>query len=103
MNTETLQTMDQQYIWHPFAPMKRWLDTPPLVIERGEGMYLIDTDGNKYLDWMMSYGALPLGHAHPEIIQSITEGVSTGMHFAAATEIELEVAEQLQAIIPNAE
>jgi glutamate-1-semialdehyde 2,1-aminomutase len=64
---------------------------------------LYDADGNRYIDWMMAYGALPLGHAHPEVVRAVAEGASTGMHFAAATEIELEVAEQIQKVIPNAE
>jgi len=75
----------------------------PIFIKKGSGPYLFDVDGNRYIDWMMSYGALPLGHAHPEVLEAVREGVSTGMHFAAATEIELEIAELLQTVIPNAE
>ncbi len=52
---------------------------------------------------MMAFGALPLGHAHPEIVEAITEAASTGAHFASATPVELEVAEMLQKIVPNAE
>jgi glutamate-1-semialdehyde 2,1-aminomutase len=75
----------------------------PLFIERGEGAYIYDADGNRYVDWMMAYGALSLGHAHPKIVEAVTEAVSTGSLFAAATQIEVEVAELLQDMIPCAE
>ncbi len=76
---------------------------PPLFMERACGSRIYDVDGNEYIDWMMAFGALPLGHAHPEIVEAITEAATTGAHFAAATPVELEVAEMLQRIIPNAE
>lgn len=75
----------------------------PLFIERGSGARLWDADGNEYLDWMMAYGALPLGHAHPRVVEAITEAASGGTLFAAATEIEVEVAEILRGMIPGAE
>jgi glutamate-1-semialdehyde 2,1-aminomutase len=72
-------------------------------MERGRGSRIYDVDGNEYIDWMMAFGALPLGHAHPEVIEAITEAASTGAHFATATPVELEVAEMIQQIVPNAE
>lgn len=75
----------------------------PLFMERGHGAYIYDVDGNRYVDWMMAYGALPLGHAHPRVVDAVGEGVSSGAHFATATEIEIEVAEMLQKMIPSAE
>lgn len=75
----------------------------PIFMERGRGSRLYDVDGNEYIDWMMAFGALPLGHAHPEIVEAITEAAATGAHFATATKVELEVAEMLQKIVPNAE
>ena len=72
-------------------------------MERGRGSRIYDVDGNEYIDWMMAFGALPLGHAHPEIVEAITEAAATGAHFASATPVELEVAEMLQAMVPNAE
>ena len=75
----------------------------PLFIERGSGARLWDADGNEYLDWMMAYGALPLGHAHPRVVEAITEAASGSTLFAAATEIEIEVAEMLRGMIPGAE
>jgi len=74
-----------------------------LFIRRGEGARIEDEDGNRYLDWMMAYGALPLGHAHPAVVGAIREAATSGALFAAATEVEVEVAEILQKIIPGAE
>jgi glutamate-1-semialdehyde 2,1-aminomutase len=75
----------------------------PIFMERSRGSRLYDVDGNEYIDWMMAFGALPLGHAHPEVVEAITEAAATGAHFATATPIELEVAEMLQKMIPNAD
>ena len=75
----------------------------PLFMERGCGSRIYDVDGNEYIDWMMAFGALPLGHAHPEVVEAITEAASTGAHFATATPVEFEVAEMIQKIVPNAE
>ena len=75
----------------------------PIFMERGRGSRIYDVDGNEYIDWMMAFGALPLGHAHPEVVEAITEAAFTGAHFAAANPVELEVAEMLQKIVPNAE
>jgi glutamate-1-semialdehyde 2,1-aminomutase len=75
----------------------------PIFMERGQGSRIYDVDGNEYIDWMMAFGALPLGHAHPEIVEAITEAATTGAHFATATPVEIEVAEMIQKIVPNAE
>jgi glutamate-1-semialdehyde 2,1-aminomutase len=75
----------------------------PIFMQRGQGSRLYDVDGNEYIDWMMGFGALPWGHADPEVTQAIAEGAATGAHFATATEIEIEVAELLRQIVPNAE
>ena len=75
----------------------------PLFIDRAEGAYVYDVDGNKYLDWMMAYGALPLGHAHPRVVHAINAAAAEGTLFASATEVEVEVAELIQQMVPNAE
>jgi glutamate-1-semialdehyde 2,1-aminomutase len=75
----------------------------PLFIQRGEGAYVYDADGNRYVDWMMAYGALPLGHAHPLIVEAVNQAATTGTLFAAATEIEIEVAELIQQMVSGAE
>jgi glutamate-1-semialdehyde 2,1-aminomutase len=75
----------------------------PIFIERAEGAWLEDVDGNRYVDWMMAYGALPLGHAHPAVTAAIAEAAATGALFAAATEIEIEVAAAIRSMVPSAE
>ena len=75
----------------------------PLFMQRGQGSRIYDVDGNEYIDWMMGFGALPLGHAHPEVVEAVTQAAASGAHFATATEVELEVAELIQKIVPNAE
>src|SRR3984957_19291625 len=75
----------------------------PIFMERGRGSRIFDVDGNEYIDWMMAFGALPLGHAHPEVTEAIAEAAASGAHFATATPVELEVAEMIQKIVPNAE
>ncbi len=75
----------------------------PLFICRGQGARVYDVDGNSYVDWMMAYGALPLGHAHPRVVEAITAAAASGNHFATATEIEVEVAEQIAGMVPGAE
>ncbi len=74
----------------------------PIFMQRGQGSRLYDVDGNEYIDWMMGFGALPWGHADPEVTRAIAEGAASGAHFATATEIEVEVAELLRQIVPNA-
>jgi len=75
----------------------------PLFMQRGKGSRIYDVDGNEYIDWMMAFGALPLGHAHPAVATAISDAASTGAHFATATEIEIEVAELLRKLAPCAE
>ncbi len=75
----------------------------PLFLERAHGSSIWDVDGNRYIDWMMAYGALPLGHAHPAVVEAIQTAASDGNHFATATEIEVEVAELIQKAVPGAE
>ena len=75
----------------------------PTFMQRGRGSRIYDVDGNEYIGWMMAFGALPLGHAHPEVVEAINEAATSGAHFATATPVELEVAEMIQKIVPNAE
>ena len=77
-------------------------DYPPFI-DHGSGARIVDIDGNEYIDWMLSYGALPLGHAHPAVTSAIEEAARTGTHFAAASEVEVDVAEAIQAMVPGAE
>jgi len=75
----------------------------PLVLERGHGSHVWDIDGNEYVDFMMSFGALIHGHAHPKIVEVVSQAIAEGSHFAAATTAELEAAERFCRIVPTAE
>jgi glutamate-1-semialdehyde 2,1-aminomutase len=75
----------------------------PIVLERGQGSHVWDLDGNQYIDFMMSFGALIQGHAHPKIVEAVTQTIAEGSHFAAATSAEAEAAERLRRMVPTAE
>ena len=59
--------LDHRHLWHPFTPMRVWLDSPPLVIAAAEGNELIDTEGHRYLDGVSSLWCNVHGHRHPKI------------------------------------
>ena len=75
----------------------------PIVLERGQGSQVWDVDGNQYTDFMMSFGALIHGHAHPAIVDAVYQAMAQGPHFAAATPAELEAAERFCRMVPAAE
>ena len=77
--------------------------TTPRYMSHGEGSRLYDVDGREYIDWMMAFGALPLGHAHPKIVETVTKEIARGSHFATALEVEVEVAEILVDLLPHVE
>ena len=75
----------------------------PIMLERGQGSSVWDIDGNEYIDFMMSFGALIQGHAHPTLIKTVSEAMAEGSHFAAATSAEIEAAECFRRMVPSAE
>jgi glutamate-1-semialdehyde 2,1-aminomutase len=75
----------------------------PVFLERGQGSHAWDVDGNEYVDFMMSFGALIQGHAHPGLVEVVSRTMSEGSHFAAATSAEVEAAERLRRMVPSAE
>lgn len=75
----------------------------PPFIKRGEGTYIYDEDGNKYIDYVGSWGPLILGHCHPEIVKNLKEVVDRGTSFGACTEIEIKMAELMVESIPSLE
>ncbi len=75
----------------------------PLFIDRGEGAYLYDVDGNHFVDYVLSWGPLILGHAHPAIVQAITEAAARGTSFGAPSPLELDLAKLIQQIMPSIE
>jgi glutamate-1-semialdehyde 2,1-aminomutase len=75
----------------------------PPFIERGEGPYLFDVDGNRYLDYVGSWGPLILGHAHPEVVAAVERALRKGTSFGAPTEAEAELAEMVIDAVPSVE
>ncbi len=73
----------------------------PLFIARGEGAYLVDVDGNRYLDCIGSWGPLLFGHAHPRILKAIQARLPLGTSFGAPTELEVELAEAIRLAVPS--
>ena len=72
----------------------------PLIIERGHGQHLYDADGNELLDYVCSWGAMLLGHAHPAVTQAIAEQAQRGTSFGVTTELEVELATLITRAIP---
>ena len=75
----------------------------PVVMERGEGAYLVDVDGNRYLDYVGSWGPLILGHSHPGVTQAIQAAMTRGTSFGAPTAAENELAEIIVEAVPSIE
>ncbi|HEX6331785.1 MAG TPA: glutamate-1-semialdehyde 2,1-aminomutase [Actinomycetota bacterium] len=75
----------------------------PHFAVRGEGAYLIDADGNRYVDLIQSWGALLFGHARREIVEAATAAATRGTSFGAPTELEVELAERITAAMPAVE
>jgi len=75
----------------------------PVFFRRGEGAYLEDVEGNRYLDWVMSWGPLIFGHADPDTVEAVVEAAHEGMTFGAPTEREVELAEEIVAAVPSIE
>ena len=99
-----LAELDKKYIWHPFTQMSDYLNREPLVIVRGEGSYLIDSDGNRYLDGVSSLWVNIHGHRRPEIDKAIVEQLGKIAHttmLGLANEPASLLAERLVSIAPG--
>ncbi len=75
----------------------------PIFIDHAAGQYLYDLDGNRYVDYIGSWGPMILGHAHPEVLEAIVKAASKGTSFGAPTESESHLAELILAAIPSME
>src|SRR6266851_4530334 len=75
----------------------------PLFVGRGDGAYLEDVDGNRYVDWVMSWGPLIFGHADPETLAAVVEAAERGTSFGAPTEAEVELAQEIVDAVPSIE
>jgi glutamate-1-semialdehyde 2,1-aminomutase len=81
----------------------RSIGRDPIFVARGEGAELIDVDGNRYVDWVMSWGPLIAGHAHPDVVAAVTAAAAAGTSFGAPTEAEVELAAEVVERVPSAE
>jgi glutamate-1-semialdehyde 2,1-aminomutase len=79
----------------------RQIGRDPIFIERGEGCHLYDVDGNRYVDWVCSWGPLILGHAHARVVEAVREAAARGTSYGAATEAEVDLAEEVAGRIPS--
>jgi glutamate-1-semialdehyde 2,1-aminomutase len=75
----------------------------PFFARRGEGAYIEDTEGRRYVDWVMSWGPLVFGHADPEIVEAVQEAAADGTTFGTPTEREVELAEEIVDAVPSIE
>lgn len=102
--TEDLRRRDHAHVWHPFTPQSVWFADDAPVIDRGEGMELIDTDGNRYIDGVSSLWVNVHGHSHPTIVEAIVEQTQRLQHatFLGLTHAPgVELAERLVALAPG--
>ncbi len=81
----------------------RSIGRDPLFVARGEGAELVDVDGNRYVDWVLSWGPLIAGHAHPDVVGAVTSAAQAGTSFGAPTEAEVELAAVVAERMPSAE
>lgn len=75
----------------------------PLFIEKGAGAYLQDVDGNRYIDYVLSWGPLILGHAHPEVVEAVKNAAELGTSYGAPSPLEIELARLVQKFMPTLE
>ena len=87
----------------PVRAMKAVGLEQPLFAARGEGAYLEDAEGRRYLDWVLSWGPLIFGHADPETVEAVVAAAREGTSFGTATEREVELAEEIVAAVPSVE
>jgi glutamate-1-semialdehyde 2,1-aminomutase len=81
----------------------RQIGRDPVFIERAEGCRLYDVEGNRYIDWIGSWGPMILGHAEPAVVSAVIEAAKRGTSFGAATLAEVQLAEEVAARMPSVE
>lgn len=102
--TGDLRASDFQHVWHPFTPHTVWFDDDAPIIERGEGCWLIDTEGRRYIDGVSSLWVNTHGHGHPHIVDAITRQAATLQHstFLGLSHPQgIRLAERLVALAPE--
>ncbi|MEI6225492.1 MAG: adenosylmethionine--8-amino-7-oxononanoate transaminase [Deltaproteobacteria bacterium] len=100
---ERLVAADHRHLWHPFTQMQEWLEEDPVVIESGDGVFLVDTLGRRYLDGVSSLWCNVHGHRVPEIDRAVVEQLGRIAHttlLGLASTASIECAEALVAVAP---
>ena len=87
----------------PVRAMKAVGLEAPLFAASGEGAHLVDADGRRYVDWVLSWGPLLFGHADPETVEAVVAAARRGTSFGASTEAEVELAEEIADAVPSVE
>ena len=98
------EELDKKYIWHPFTQMKGWVENPQLVIERGDGVKLYDTEGREYYDGISSLWVNIHGHCRREIDDAIKAQIDKISHstlLGLINQPSAEFAEKLVEITPQ--
>ena len=101
---EYLETIDRKHIWHPFTQMKEWEEEAPLIIGSGDGNWLIDVDGNRYLDGVSSLWVTVHGHRKRELDEAVKAQIGRIAHstlLGLANVPSIELAEKLINIAPE--
>lgn len=105
--SERLQNYSNEYILggvnSPSRSYKAVGGGAPVMMKSGEGAYLFDVDGNKYIDYLQAYGPIITGHAHPHITKAIQEQAALGVLYGTPTELEINFAKKLRSAIPSLE
>jgi adenosylmethionine---8-amino-7-oxononanoate aminotransferase len=100
---EELRDADHRHLWHPFTQMRTWLNDEPIIIERGEGNYLIDVHGNRYLDGVASLWCNVHGHRKFELDEALrlqTERIAHSTMLGLSNVPAIELAQELISIVP---
>src|ERR1700680_2627237 len=75
----------------------------PIIVDRAAGARMWDADGNEYIDYVCSWGALILGHAHPKVVEAIAAQARRGTRYGMPTELEVDLAARIRAALPSCE
>jgi glutamate-1-semialdehyde 2,1-aminomutase len=104
--SQSLYTEAQQYMPGGVnSPVRafRAVGGEPLFIARGEGPYIYDADGRRYVDYVLSWGPLILGHAHPQVVSALKDALERGISYGAPTALETELAKRVVEAVPSIE
>jgi len=105
LSKELFEKANQYLVGGVNSPVRAFkaVSGEPVFIERGLGSKIYDVDGNEYIDYVCSWGALILGHAHPQVIEAVKCACDRGTSFGASTEVEIELAKKIIEAMPSIE